>query len=165
MGMEKFANLGAAGSIALDLAPEIGRWLFGADAGPTVAAVAGAVAGVTGTSDPAAQLAALQDPAATGRLRVQLAAIAARAAASDASAPMPGSPLSWGAPLVSVVVLLTFGTVVVLAMFHEVPARSEALMNVMLGTLAAMATSIVGYWVGSSVGSARKDDRLARLER
>lgn len=38
-----------------------------------------------------------------------------------------------------------------------------ALVNVLLGTLAAMATSVVAYWVGSSVGSARKDDRLAKL--
>ena len=39
-----------------------------------------------------------------------------------------------------------------------------ASLNVLLGTLGAMATSVVGYWVGSSVGSARKDDRLALLE-
>ena len=54
-------------------------------------------------------------------------------------------------------------TVMALALFREMPPRSEALMNVLLGTLAAMATSVVGYWVGSSVGSARKDDRLAKL--
>ena len=39
-----------------------------------------------------------------------------------------------------------------------------ASLNVLLGTLGAMATSVVAYWVGSSVGSVRKDDRLARLE-
>ena len=37
-----------------------------------------------------------------------------------------------------------------------------AVLNVLLGTLAAMATNVVGYWVGSSVGSARKDARLAQ---
>jgi hypothetical protein len=36
-------------------------------------------------------------------------------------------------------------------------------LNVLLGTLGAMATSVVGYWVGSSAGSARKDARLATL--
>jgi hypothetical protein len=30
----------------------------------------------------------------------------------------------------------------------------------LLGTLAAMATSVVGYWVGSSAGSDRKTDLL-----
>ena len=38
-----------------------------------------------------------------------------------------------------------------------------ASLNVLLGTLGAMATSVVGYWVGSSAGSARKDERLASL--
>ena len=38
-----------------------------------------------------------------------------------------------------------------------------ARLNVLLGTLSAMATSVVSYWVGSSVGSARKDARLATL--
>ncbi len=33
----------------------------------------------------------------------------------------------------------------------------------LLGTLGAMATSVVSYWVGSSAGSARKDARLAKI--
>lgn len=38
-----------------------------------------------------------------------------------------------------------------------------ARLNVLLGSLTAMATSVVSYWVGSSVGSARKDARIANL--
>lgn len=38
-----------------------------------------------------------------------------------------------------------------------------ASLNVLLGTLGAMATSVVSYWVGSSAGSARKDARLAKI--
>ena len=38
-----------------------------------------------------------------------------------------------------------------------------ASLNMLLGTLAAMATSVVSYWVGSSAGSARKDEHLAQL--
>lgn len=38
-----------------------------------------------------------------------------------------------------------------------------AVLNVLMGTLGAMATSVVSYWVGSSAGSARKDARLAGL--
>ena len=83
---------------------------------------------------------------------------------TDAAAPaVPVSPLAWGAAVVSVVVLLVFGAVVSLALFREIPPRSEATLNVLLGTLGAMATSVVSYWVGSSVGSARKDERLERL--
>jgi len=43
---------------------------------------------------------------------------------------------------------------------HSLPVGSEALANVMLGTLAAMATAVAQYWVGSSAGSARKSDDL-----
>ena len=39
-----------------------------------------------------------------------------------------------------------------------------AVLNVLMGTLGAMATSVVSYWVGSSAGSARKDARLASLQ-
>ena len=71
----------------------------------------------------------------------------------------------WGAPVVSVVVLVTFGTVVSLVLLRAIPAGSETVLNVLLGTLAAMATNVVGYWVGSSAGSARKDERLAEVAR
>lgn len=177
--------LGAVGGIALDLAPEIGRWLFGADAAPTVAAVQGAVRAVTGAVQPDAQIAALADPEVAGQLRVQLASIAAdRAAAADDAAQarltaqlsdvsnaramavqlaQSGSTTAWGAPVVSVVVLVTFGGVVALTLLRSLPVGAEPVLNVLLGTLGAMATSVVSYWVGSSVGSARKDARLANI--
>ena len=176
--------LGAVGGIALDLAPELGRWLFGPEAAPVAAAVQGAVQAATGTADPAAQAAALADPALAVRLRVGLAGIAAAradAAEADAEARLAsrladvagaramalqlaqaGGPMAWGAPITSLVVLTTFGTVVGLVLLRAVPPGSETVLNVLLGTLAAMATNVVGYWVGSSAGSARKDARLAQ---
>lgn len=175
--------LGAVGAIALNVAPEIGRWLFGPDAAPVTAAVERAVAAVTGASDPDAQVAALADPDLAGQLRVELAGIAAtRAAAAETAAEarlaahladvagarattlqlaQSGSAIAWGAPVVSMVVLLTFGGVVSLVLLQAIPSGSETVLNVLLGTLGAMATNVVGYWVGSSAGSARKDARLA----
>ena len=175
--------LGAAGAIALNVAPEIGRWLFGADAAPVTAAVQKAIEAVTGAADPDAQLAALADPDLAAQLRIELARIAAtQAAAADASAEarlaahladvanaratavhlaQSGSAMAWGAPVVSLVVLATFGAVMSLVLMQAVPVGSETVLNVLLGTLGAMATNVVGYWVGSSAGSARKDDRLA----
>jgi len=38
-----------------------------------------------------------------------------------------------------------------------------AILNMLLGSLAAMATSVVSYWVGSSAGSARKDEHIAQF--
>ncbi|MBN8891091.1 MAG: hypothetical protein BGP12_08485 [Rhodospirillales bacterium 70-18] len=37
-----------------------------------------------------------------------------------------------------------------------------ASLNMLLGTLAAMASAVVSYWVGSSAGSAQKTDMLFR---
>jgi len=178
--------LGAVGGIALDLAPEIGRWLFGPDAAPVTVAVQQAIQAVTGADEPTAQVIALADPELAGQLRVALAGIAAtRAAASDAAAEarmsaqladvanaramtlqlaQSGNAIAWGAPVTSVVVLATFGAVVSLVLLHSIPEGSATVLNVLLGTLAAMATNVVGYWVGSSAGSARKDERLARRE-
>lgn len=178
--------LGAAGAVALDLAPELGRWLFGSNAAPVTAAVQAALVATTGATDPDAQSAALQDPATASALRIQLAQIAAQQASTSEAAIHQaiasqladvanarattvqlvgnGSAMAWGAPVVSLVVLITFGAVMSLVLFRAIPAGSETVLNVLLGTLGAMATSVVSYWVGSSVGSARKDDRLSKIE-
>ena len=177
--------LGAVGGVVLDLAPEVGRWLFGSDAAPVVSAVTAAVGAVTGTTDDAAQVVALADPAKAAALRVELAKIAAEqeaAAATAAQAELVAkladvagarattvqlaqvqSAIAWGAPVVSVVVLMMFGSVVTMALTLTLPANAEPVLNVLMGTLGAMATSVVSYWVGSSAGSARKDEHLANL--
>ena len=74
-----------------------------------------------------------------------------------------GSAIALGAPIVSTLVLITFATVMSLALTRTLPTGSETILNMLLGTLAAMATSVVSYWVGSSAGSARKDEHLAKL--
>ena len=177
--------LGAVGGVVLDLAPEVGRWLFGSDAAPVVSAVTAAVGAVTGTTDDAAQVVALADPAKAAAQRIELAKIAAEqeaAAATAAQAELVAkladvagarattvqlaqvqSAIAWGAPVVSVVVLMMFGSVVTMALTLTLPANAEPVLNVLMGTLGAMATSVVSYWVGSSAGSARKDEHLANL--
>lgn len=179
--------LGAMGGVVLTLAPEIGQWLFGANAAPVVAAVRDSVAKVTGSAEPETQVAVLADPDKAAALRVELARIAFERAEAVAQASQAalvarladvtgarattvalaqsGSEIAWGAPVVSVVVLLTFGGVVAMTLLRAMPPGAETVLNVLLGTLGAMATSVVGYWVGSSAGSARKDARLASLAR
>ena len=180
--------MGALIPIALSIAPEIGRWLFGETAEKATAAVTKAVQTATGTADPDAAAAVLaRDPTATGQLRVQLAQLAAEqervarcadldnltAALRDTSdarqqtIDLSGqkAAIAWSAPVVSGVVLLTFGAVMTLVMSYGVPVGSETAANMLLGTLAAMATSVVSYWVGSSAGSARKEERLAQVGR
>lgn len=171
-------KLGAVGGAVLNLAPEIGRWLFGAGSAPVLAAVQSALGAVTGSSDPARQADALADPDKASALRIVLARIAAEQAevalaqqqasllaglVPKKGPAQPGSSVAYGAPLVSIVVLLTFAMVVAVALTRSMPQGAEPVLNVLLGTLGAMATSVVGYWVGSSAGSARKEERLANL--
>lgn len=69
---------------------------------------------------------------------------------------------AWATAAVSILVLLLFGTMAALTLFLTIPPGSEAIMNTLLGTLSAMAMTVISYWVGSSAGSARKDERLAQ---
>lgn len=177
--------MGALIPLALSLAPEIGRWLFGGKAAATTAAVAKAVQAATGTTDADAAAAVVaRDPQAAAQLRLKLAQLAADAAQQERQAELEDmtarlkdtadaraqtvalanakSVIAFGAPAVSVVVLATFGVVMTLALTRTMPPGSETILNMLLGTLAAMATSVVSYWVGSSAGSARKDERLAK---
>ena len=78
--------LGAAGGVALDLAPELGQWLFGPGSSNTVKAVETAVQTVTGSADVGDQVQALTNPDLARNLRIQLAGIAAARAASAAKA-------------------------------------------------------------------------------
>jgi len=172
-------KLGVAGSVILEMAPELGRWLFGKQAEAVVRLVQTALERVTGSSDPSVQANLLSNSATAAALRIELARIAACQAddavqAQTAMLALPrteaassnvqrGEHIFSGAAIISLVVLLTFAVVVVFAFTRTMPAGAEPVLNVLLGTLGAMATSVVGYWVGSSAGSARKDERLASI--
>jgi hypothetical protein len=171
--------------LVLSIAPEIGRWLFGTAGEATATEAAKLVETVTGTNDAASAAQTLSaNPGMAVELRVKLAEIAAQReqSALDADAAMRASQLAdvlnaraqtvalanahsavqWAAPIVSVVVLATFGAVMFLALTRALPIGSETLLNMLLGSLAAMTTSVVSYWVGSSAGSAAKTDMLYR---
>lgn len=167
---------GAAGGllgVAMNMVPGLQHLI--ADKPETIQAVQSAVEAVTGTSDPvAAQAAVDADPEVVAELQRQLAKIAndrfkaaladiQNARAATLHLAQAGSPLSWGAPVVSVIVLASFGLLCGLLLFREIPPESEALLNILLGSLAAMTTSVVSYWVGSSAGSASKDARLSGM--
>lgn len=171
--------------LVLNLAPEIAKWLFGDTAAAVTSKVTAAVSAVTGTTDQTAAFAALEtNPQAVSDLRVKLAEIAAehdhQAAAAAAAAlsarladvssarqqtidlARTGSSVAWGAPVVSLVVLISFGISLYAVLTHTLPAGSETVANVMLGTLGSLAAGVVSYWVGSSAGSDSKTEMLYR---
>ena len=155
--------MGALIPIALTVAPEIARWLFGDSAEKTTVAVGKAITEATGTADAEAAMAVLQQNPS-----IEISATMRDVADARAQMVMLNSQktaIAWSAPIISGIVLLTFVIVMALVLTHGMPAGSETAANLLLCTLAAMATSVVSYWVGSSAGSARKDERLAQISK
>lgn len=188
------AAVGGLGGLVVDIAPEVGRWLFGATADKTAGLVAKAVEAVTGTTDAeAAQDVLAQHPGAVSQLRVQLAMIAAQqqaeadraaeaqraadlAAVQAAMADRAGarsqtqalaqmhSGIAWAPAVLSGIVLVAFGSLIYVVLTHDsLSDRTMPLANVLLGSLAAMATQVANYWLGSSSSSAAKSDQITAL--
>lgn len=92
-----------------------------------------------------------------------LAAVASQASARTQTVDLvkAGSGIAWGAPVVSCLILLAFGGMLYMVMSKSIPTGSEPLAMVLLGTLAAMATQVANYWLGSSAGSAAKNSTIS----
>ena len=147
------------------VAPWLMRQFAGEGAGRAAEAAAEAIAAVAGTDDPAEALARLQaDGEACSALQVRLAEIAAQreaqqladlanARSQTVALAQMGSPLAFGAAIISVAVMALFAFAVIGTAFGLVlPDLTMRLIE-----YAVIAT--LGYWLGSSAGSARKDAR------
>ena len=86
------------------------------------------------------------------------------ARATEVALTKGGSKLAWGAPVLSAIILLAFGGMLWVVLTRAIPENSAALANVLLGTLAAMATQVANFWLGSSNGSASKNELLASAQ-
>lgn len=72
------------------------------------------------------------------------------------------SPMQWAPPVMSILVVVSF-TVVLLMWFFFPPMAdpaSSAILNILVGTLAAAFGQVVSYWLGSSAGSSQKNQAL-----
>jgi hypothetical protein len=188
------AAVGGLGGLIVDIAPEIGKSLFGDTGEKIVGLVAQAVETVTGTNDAdAAQKVLARDPEAVARLRSQLLTVVAQlqteadraaearraselAEATAAAAGRAGgrnqttslmqqhNRLAWAPAMLSGIILVVFGLLIhVVLTKNALTADNLPLANVLLGTVAAMATQVGNYWLGSSSGSAAKSDQMAAL--
>ena len=61
-----------------------------------------------------------------------------------------------GAVAVSVIVMAEHACLSVLLLFHAIPEGSREAALILLGSTGSMAMAVVGYWVGSSIGSLQK---------
>lgn len=67
-----------------------------------------------------------------------------------------------GAVLISLIVVLGFTAVCIAVFFFEIPAGSKDLANVLFGGLLTAFIGVVSYWTGSSSGSQKKDEVIAK---
>lgn len=74
-----------------------------------------------------------------------------------------GSAMAWGAPVVSLVVIVGFVGLSYLAMKPESAGIRSDVALYLLGAWQSLATAVVGYWIGSSAGSATKDAALKQI--
>jgi hypothetical protein len=74
-----------------------------------------------------------------------------------------GSAMAWGAPIVSIVVIFGFVGLSFLAMKPESAGIRSDVALYLLGAWQSLATAVVGFWIGSSAGSAAKDATIKQI--
>lgn len=82
-----------------------------------------------------------------------------------------GNPLQWAPAAVSIIVTLLFAGALLLMLFYEPPVLKEGqtdrfkeLINICVGALVAGFSTVISYWLGSSLGSREKDTSNQRLQ-
>ncbi|HEY4045130.1 MAG TPA: hypothetical protein VGM32_25245 [Rhodopila sp.] len=74
------------------------------------------------------------------------------------------SGLAYGSMVVSVVIVLAFGWTTYSVLTNHLSTADGQFGSVLVGTLAAMATQVANYWLGSSIGSSTKNALLANAQ-
>ena len=73
-----------------------------------------------------------------------------------------GRIIGIAAPLVSGIVTIGFLSILAIWLFHP-PQPNDQVLALLVGTTAAAFTQVVNYWLGSSNGSAMKDNTISRI--
>jgi hypothetical protein len=74
------------------------------------------------------------------------------------------SGLAYGSMVVSVVIVVAFGWVTYAVLTNHLSTSDGQFGSILVGTLAAMATQVANYWLGSSLGSSMKNTLLANAQ-
>lgn len=145
--------------------------------GGAAAAVAHLQANPQAAADLAAKLADLhvqmqkeQDDAAEALRQDALEELKTRLADTDSARGMATqlaqahSGLAYGGVVVSVVIVAAFGWTTYSVLNSHLSATDGQFGSILVGTLAAMATQVANYWLGSSQGSSAKNALLANAQ-
>jgi hypothetical protein len=170
--------------LLLGLAPTVASWIMGDKTGAAVSKITGIAQDLLGTSDAAGieraiaadpnlalqfKMAVMQAEADARRqefdtLQAQLADVQS-ARNQTVKLAEARSAIAWGAPIISILITVGFFAMLYVVIRQEIPESSQTLANIMLGSLGTSFTAVVGYWVGSSAGSAQKTNALEKLAR
>lgn len=156
------------------IAPDLLGLAFGGAAEPVAGRVEAALRDIFGTADPAVVAAAAEaEPGKAEALKARLAAETADLKAqlgdvADARAAtrglvQAGSPIAWGSPVISTVVVLAFATVAVVV-FARYGVES-AVGQLIAGALIAKFGTVVDFWLGSSRGTVERADQVTAMLR
>jgi ABC-type multidrug transport system permease subunit len=170
--------------LLLGIAPTVASWIMGDKTGAAVTKITGIDRNLLGTDDATDmeraiaadpnlalqfKMAIIQAEADARRqqfdtLQAQLADVAS-ARSQTVKLAETGSAIAWGAPIISTLITFGFFAMLYLVIRQEIPESSQTLANIMLGSLGTSFTAVVGYWVGSSAGSAQKTSALEKIAR
>lgn len=171
---------------ATQVVPGLVRWAFGDDAAEVADKVAGVAQTVLGTTDPASVSSILRmDPAKAWEFKVALARIegefidrqrqrdheallaafadVANARSQTVELAKTGSPIAWGAPIISAIVMGMLGYVLIVITQSTLPPGQERIVDLTIGTLLSMASGVVGYWVGNSIGARQSAETMRQI--
>lgn len=70
---------------------------------------------------------------------------------------------SKGPVVISSLIVAAFSVLVFLVMFVSIPAASQAVAYMLMGSLATAFTQVLNFWLGTSVGSKEKDSTISRF--
>lgn len=154
--------------ILISVLPDLAGAVAKGKAGDVIAAGAKVAKDLFGSDDPAKVAEAIKTPeqaeAFKARLAAETADLQARLAdIQDARAmtvelAQAGSPIAWGATIISVIVTLAFAGMTWVMLFKTVPDSQANLM--VFGTLSTAFGMVLNYWLGSSAGSKDKDSTI-----
>lgn len=168
--------------IALNLVPTLAQWIGGDKAGKVADQVANAAKAVFGTTEEGSiEKAIATDPNLALQFKLAIANIEDRerqrshdellarmqdtqsAREQTVRLAQMGSPLQWGAAIVSFIVVAAFAMVAYMVFDEAIPQQNREMALYLVGQLSGFVGTCVAYWVGSSAGSASKDQTIKKL--
>ena len=167
--------------LLLGLAPTVASWLMGDKTGAAISKVTGIARDILGTDDANGieqaiaadpnlalqfKMAVIQAEADARRqefetMRAQLADVQS-AREQTVKLAQSGSLIAWAAPIVSIMAVAVFCSMIYMLFTGTVPTELRDALMILVGTSGSGYTAVLGYWLGSSAGSAQKTTALEK---